>query len=1090
LAKYQTILDFAQFCANSSLNNGGPVIFVGAGHKSFSLHGDLGDYNAETLAARVSEVALRTQGMEDIIAAIVQPRKDSQDWKQFVEPRAYKFTWFSNECNRLGLFNWLPAPKIKNNIITNIYPMHPLATFSLLRLASEAGSDNRSVFRFFAPEFDTGEQGWTNVETNSYPWFLEKNDIIKQDKLSLFTADLLVDYFKDSLKTSNNRLTTQVKNHISNYEATIHELNSYLARQNVELLFDEADELMLRILKVMLVNEISSTQGVAIPNTAQNIEFALDYISPEEKELVESRLKKLTAARILFNNNDIYELIPGDRKDVRRMVDQFKNNPENKPTNLLSHFERAVNLRREELYLPANDYNNIYNEDKRLKVVFATPSILNEKTFFEELELTRKQMLRGMNAYEGSAVYVLCENESDIDAARIAAARNDQQRVVVAVPRTPISVYNAIFTLKALDSDEFKKQAQTFSPFEAAEEHAIREDAHKVLMNAKEGYFNNAKINWFGLRGSEIPVQESKKYDVANKVVSDLYRDKRNTFAHYDFNKSHQNLSGNLRSALKNAGDLLIDLSQPVCINWTWADSCGGTKYLRKCLVDHQALRVTKIEGDDRYLEAEKDIDKFRVFFPAYAKLLNDLSDLEKTGPKILWTLLEPLFEEYGQSELAVTLMLLLARRFFGDGLRFKRDLSNLADIQFTSSEDMIALVQGQNSQAVVLLEPVSEQEKALFAKVTQVFSDQQAPAGKVYTIGEAFQAIANWWSNLPIIARSSDSHMGDRKTLAELFSQIKTREPFRFIKYDLLNALGQEAGIAIKENVVDQVETKLKEFKDRTEAIEQETENQVLTKVANLFGLTSILDVDIRDAFKSWYNNLGASQRDQYGLWHNNDSKPLVKNIAYTDIRKLLFDTLPEAYSLGKVCNWYSDESSTLVQHIQAGMKHIEIQGPNVEPPLLRYENELSHQNNQVTYQGTLVIHVETEGEAGVIYLTEDGSDPCSSDQRQRLSPGDTITIKGTRKIKVVKADEHGNYSAVKTIEAIDELEKHKIVRPLNYNAYEETVTFVFPMNKAAARITISSLFAELTKTCMYQGDELTEEVLRALDDLSKQYL
>ena len=200
-----------------------------------------------------------------------------------------------------------------------------------------------------------------------------------------------------------------------------------------------------------------------------------------------------------------------------------------------------------------------------------------------------------------------------------------------------------------------------------------------------------------------------------------------------------------------------------------------------------------------------------------------------------------------------------------------------------------------------------------------------------------------------------------------------------------------------------------------------------------------------------------------------------------------MLFDTLPEAYSLGKVSNWFSDESSALVQHIQAGMKHIEIHGPNVEPPLLRYENALSQRKNQVTYQGTLVIHAETEDEAGVIYYTEDGSDPTISDQRQKLSPGDTLTIKGNRKVKLVVADGHGNYSAVQTVEAIDELEKHKIVRSLNYTALEETITFVFPTNKAAARTTISSLFSELAITGIYSGDELKEEILRALDALRK---
>jgi hypothetical protein len=138
--------------------------------------------------------------MEDIISAIVQPNKNSAEWAKYVQPQSGKFTWFSNECNRLGLFNWLPAPKIKNNIIQNIYPMHPLATFALLRLANEAGSDTRSIFKFFAPEFEIGEEGWVNVQPFSYPWFIENHKIIENNKFMLYTADLLVDYFKKALR--------------------------------------------------------------------------------------------------------------------------------------------------------------------------------------------------------------------------------------------------------------------------------------------------------------------------------------------------------------------------------------------------------------------------------------------------------------------------------------------------------------------------------------------------------------------------------------------------------------------------------------------------------------------------------------------------------------------------------------------------------------------------------------------------------------------------------------------------------------------------------------------------------------------------
>jgi len=271
LVQYSPLLDFAQFCATSTLEKGGAVIFIGTGHKAFRNHGQIGDLNAETLEARVSEIGLQTQGMEDLISAIVQPIKDNPNWNNEVRSQTGKFTWFSSECNRLHLFNWLPAPKIKNNIIQNIYPMHPLATYALLKLAGEAGSDNRSVFKFFAPEFETGEKGWLNVQSHSYPWFLEKHEIIEQKKLALYTADLLVDYFKDDLKATNNRLGDQVKAAVINYEATIRELNAYLARKSKEQLFEEVDDLMLRIIKVMLVNEISSTQDAPIANTAQNI---------------------------------------------------------------------------------------------------------------------------------------------------------------------------------------------------------------------------------------------------------------------------------------------------------------------------------------------------------------------------------------------------------------------------------------------------------------------------------------------------------------------------------------------------------------------------------------------------------------------------------------------------------------------------------------------------------------------------------------------------------------------------------------------------------------------------------------------------
>jgi len=1096
LVIYSTLLDFAQFCASSTLEKGGAVIFIGTGHKAFRSHGQIGDLNAETLEARVTEIGLMTQGMEDLIASIVQPMKERPEWNQYVQSQAGKFTWFSSECNRLRLFNWLPAPKINHNIIQNIYPMHPLATYALLKLAGDAGSANRSVTKFFAPEFETGEQGWINVQDQSYPWFIENHEIIEQKKLALYTPDLLIDYFKDDLNATKTHLVDKVKSAIINYEATLRELNAYLARKSEQQLFEEIDELMLRIIKVMLINEIASTQEAPIANTAQNIEFALDAVSTEEKTQVENRLNLLAKAGILYNNNGVYELLPGDRKDIQRVVEQFKANPDNRPTNLLDCFLELNPLKNDEVYLDAKGYNDTFSEDKRLKVHFASPAMLLEKhtvsgeslPYFAALEQERKQIAGATNGYEGSAVYVFCENENDVDQAKKVVAKNDQPRVVIAVPRNPINVYGAIFTLKALESDWFKKQAQNFSPYEKTEGKKIRDEATKVLDDAKKAYFSNSIVFWFGVKATEIPVKEDKRHDAARWMMQELYGTKRNTFGHLEFNKKHINLGGQVRAVFKEAGDILCDLSQPIRINWTWADNRGSTKYLRKCFVEHQALSISSSEGDTRYLESEKNLNKFRTAMPAYAKLLEDIATLEGKGQVNLLQFLKPYYQEYGQGDIAITLMLLLARRFYGDSMRFKREPIALTDIQFASTEDLLNLVQGQSPSAVILFEPVSPEDQAYFAKVTQIFTNQPSPAGKVYTVNEAFQAITNWWNDLPIIARSLGFYEKDDKPLAEVLSQAKTKDPFRYIKHELLELLGQTPGEILSAAKLMPIEMRLKTFKTMTEGVQETVEKRILVEIAKVFEAASNLDVDIQEAMKNWHNGLSTTQKDYVGYtFHNNDSKPLVKFTTYANIHELLFVTLPEAYSHGKVSDWTSDDVSAYVQQIRNGKAHIETNAPHGTLQV-EFENKVAQNGNQVKYKGVLILRADTEDGQGEIYYTEDGSDPATSKQRHELNPGDKLTIKGNHKVKFVVSDEKGNFSAVQTYEVIDELEPFTIKRSQQQTSFvDEAITFVFPKTKDAAQVTIGSFIKTLSESGLFTEAELKKVIQNALDSLKK---
>ncbi len=353
LSRFQ---EFAQYCANSGMK-GLPVIFLGTGHKTFPKHGHVGEaVYFSKLADRVTEIPLQTEGMEDIIAAIVQQKKDTVPWKNEVEPNSDIFAQFPVECKRLGIFNWLPAPKLKNDIIQNIYPMHPLATYSLLQMARELGSDNRSVFKFFSPEFEEDEDTWKNVQKHSYPWFIEHNEIVQNSRLKLLTTDVLFDYFQDSITEGKRTILDRIRSSIANYEATLRSLKSYVIANKEKGIFDEVDEKVYQILKCILVNEIVSNKQYPIINVKENIQFALNAVTDGEKQEIENRLDFLCKKAILFKNDQqVYEFRRSDIQDIGQMVIEFKQDPENKPENIKQKFFEYMRLEKDELFLEAKD---------------------------------------------------------------------------------------------------------------------------------------------------------------------------------------------------------------------------------------------------------------------------------------------------------------------------------------------------------------------------------------------------------------------------------------------------------------------------------------------------------------------------------------------------------------------------------------------------------------------------------------------------------------------------------------------------------------------------------------------------------------
>lgn len=1089
--------EFAQFCAHSGLS-GLPVIFVGTGHKSFPKHGKVGDaIHYSKLAARVTEIPLQTQGMEDIIAAIVQQKKDAAAWKNEVEPNSSIFAQFPVECKRLGIFNWLPAPKLKNNIIQNIYPMHPLATYALLQMARDLGSDNRSVFKFFSPEFEEDTDAWTNIQKFSYPWFIKNNEIVQNGRLKLFTTDVLFDYFQDSMTEGGRNILDRIRYSIANYEATLRSLKSYVIANKGAQFFDEVDETVYRIVKAILVNEIISNEKYPIINIQENIHFGLNAVTDSEKEEVNNRLDFLCKKGVLYKNEkQVYEFRKSDIQDIPQMVIAFKQDPGNLPGDIMSKFFDYMPLKKDEVFLEAKNYNTTYDEDKRLLVKFATPPELeqvfkeagNAITYFEKLELERKDNLHDKESYEGTAVYVFCETDEDVERAKKLCVANQSDRVVIGIPKKGMSVADPIFTLLAVDSISKSEQAKTFGTYENSQLLKIRTGAELQLKETKEDYFDNKQITWFRANGVSLPVSEANRYDAANKVMAWLFDGKRNTFSHTEFNRVHVKNTGTTLRIMTEAANLLLDLTQKIKIDWSHPDNRGDKKYLRRCFVDNQALKSAYQEGDFRFFEVERMPSKFSKALPAYARLLEDLKALEGKEPKPCRKFFKPYFEEYGQGEIAVTLLVLLARRFYGDSLRFKREKDALTDINFDEAGRVMDLVSGKEPNAVLLFKGISQEDTNYFNSVCDVFMESGVVAGKKYGVADAHKSIVTWWNDLPVIAKSDQFYDDELKPFVQELNTAETKDPFGFIKYDLLKLFGLSEEEKISASKLSEIKEGLEKFKKAASEILGDKQAELLEKVAALFDLTDSLPIDIQDAIKNWYDGLSSFQKDLYGKYHTNESKVIVSRVKQmADVKELIFTDLPEAFGFGSLSEWGTDKAEDYVGKVKKGKEWIEASKPPVGDVAVLNKEGKAISGDTIPYKGKFEFKLKIS-EDGAIFYTDDGSDPSNDkSERKRFQESDLLNItKGNRTIRVVACDKDGNYGKSRQISFIDETKKN-IIRPTQktFAGFDTPVTFVFPVDKEGVKASISSLFKEIIDAKIVSVETLEKMVVKLIEEM-----
>jgi len=1082
---------FAQFCAEKP-NDCAPVIFVGTAHKALTEYAKV--YNAmdfRTARDRIEEIGLNPNGVEDIIAAIVTPKKNNVLWQQAVEPHSPTFNEMVKDCNRLDLFKWLTGPKILNKIIRDIYPMHPVATATLLELVRDLASNNRTVFRFFSEN-----------DPASYQNYIATTVIETHGKLNLYTADRLFDYFSEQLYADNKELRDSVRDHVRNFEASVREQKRVAASDASKQLLFLDDELVVRILRLMLIYQICQ-----IPTKPENLEFGLYLTTSVEKASLQHRLNELSSKGIIYHikEQNIYEFKQSDGADIDHLIEAYIRSSEHVPSNIAAELRELVPLTKNDLYLEAKDYNQWYGEDKRLerRLVRAVDlgTQYGHQNYFDILQTEIAQR----EDFEGIALYTICETVEEIQKARDFCCQNTSDQIVVAIPKQPVPLLDTILELRALQAIETSPDAKDFTHQDKAALNArvngdtTRLGALTTLRKSRDRLTNSKEVTWYGKFAQLMPIEENKSYDAANRVMEVVYSKYSNKFTHDDFNKLRISTKSSKNYALKDAVEKLLN-ADPIIIDSSSAQNRADVRYLQKCLLHNDVLiQVKQAEGAKFYCEIETDLHKFVTKLPSLSEMVREVQQLppDKRIRMSDW-MYKYRKPPYGQGPLALVLSLAYLCRLFGDSIRIKSDESALGDLQITSSETIFEIIEGQYPNAFLSYKQLRNDEKALVNVVYNCFGESGSAAAHTHTVTEAYTAIKTWWEHLPPIARVTNLYPKGQyphtTTFLQVMEKIKIKDAYTFLLDDLPTVFGEDAGTWITPEIVRTIEEHLPQEKAALASSLNIVETRITEGVRSMFGVAQEQNTysDIHEAIRSWYNSLDGQQKDTHAPWQSPDTRCLLQHLKSIDaLPETFLKKIPNDYNMKSAEQWMSDRVDEYIRRLAQAKQRIDSNRIKVLPAQVTFtEVHRNERNGHIYFKDYITLVFQHKNPDVKIYIAEGGANPTDPHTaRIYLHPGESLEIRDNKTIKVAVQDRDANWSPLEEFTLFNEHQEYEIQLPKQRQlpGQAEKATILIPTNRETFATTCRSLFTLGLKNEILTMEQLTEITQSLLNELTR---
>lgn len=310
--------------------------------------------------ANVYFVASSEQSFELVANAL----EHTDEFERYIKKYETELSSVLDKSHSLGIFNEIPEDKF-NKIMLGCFPMHPVTTYSLIKISELVGQNERTLFTFLS-----------DTSSNTLSEFLNKE--IEDGKAELLTLDIVYDYFSELFK----------------YEVFSPRIHSVWVRTNVALKQARDDINQIKIIKtVALMNIINQDDFIPV---SDSIKKSLGF-KDEEFNIAIETLKRNHVLTLRHDRQ--YAFLTSSGVNIRQAVSDYIERG-------LVKLDRPAIFK--ETYSTPYILPRQYNGDKCMMRFFRTTfmeveDFLNYNGDFDNLK----------NGADGLVIYLITDHDND-----------------------------------------------------------------------------------------------------------------------------------------------------------------------------------------------------------------------------------------------------------------------------------------------------------------------------------------------------------------------------------------------------------------------------------------------------------------------------------------------------------------------------------------------------------------------------------------------------------------------------------------------------------------------------------------------------